>query len=187
MTGPPSREADPAGRRPARREGGALAGAGAVDQRIGWVQAQTSLTPDKPFFAYLSFGAVHAPHHVAPPWRQPYHGRFDHGWDLQRDGTLARQKELGVVPPQAELAPWPQGVPRWEQLSAQQKQVAAALMENYAAFAAHTDHQVNRLLDALTAMGVLDGTTNELFAFNGIQDTIERLVAELDKLGGPES
>ncbi|MFC7650599.1 sulfatase-like hydrolase/transferase [Streptosporangium lutulentum] len=80
-------------------------------------------------------------------------------------------------------------------------------MENYAAFAAHTDHQVNRLLDALTAMGVLDdtlifyllgdngasaeggldGTTNELFAFNGIQDTIERLVAELDKLGGPES
>ncbi|MFC7650590.1 hypothetical protein ACFQX6_67240 [Streptosporangium lutulentum] len=91
------------------------------------------------------------------------------------------------MPPQAELAPWPQGVPRWEQLSAQQKQVAAALMENYAAFAAHTDHQVNRLLDALTAMGVLDGTTNELFAFNGIQDTIERLVAELDKLGGPES
>ncbi|MFC7650598.1 sulfatase-like hydrolase/transferase [Streptosporangium lutulentum] len=63
-----------------------------VDQTIGWVQAQTSLTPDKPFFAYLSFGAVHAPHHVAPPWRQPYHGRFDQGWDLQRDSTLARQR-----------------------------------------------------------------------------------------------
>ncbi|MEU4234116.1 arylsulfatase [Nonomuraea sp. NPDC026600] len=178
-----------------------------VDQTIAWVRAQRALTPDKPFFAYLSFGATHAPHHVAPEWREPYRGRFDHGWDVQRERTLARQKELGVVPPEAELAPWPAGVPHWNQLTEQQRRVATALMENYAAFATHTDHQVGRLVDALEEMGALedtlilyvlgdngasaegglDGTTNELFALNGMKETIEDVLAGLDGLGGTES
>ncbi|GAA3471936.1 arylsulfatase [Nonomuraea roseola] len=178
-----------------------------VDQMIAWIQAQQSLTPDKPFFCYLSFGATHAPHHVAPEWREPYQGRFDDGWDALRDRTLARQKELGVVPQEAELAPWPAEAPHWDQLSDLQKRVATALIENYAGFAAHTDHQVGRLIDALTEMGVLDGTllfyelgdngasaeggldgtTNELFTLNGLQDTLESVAAGLDKLGGPES
>ncbi|MEU7892537.1 arylsulfatase [Nonomuraea sp. NPDC049152] len=178
-----------------------------VDETIAWVRAQRSLTPDKPFFAYLSFGAVHAPHHVAPEWREPYRGRFDDGWDAQRERTLERQKAMGVVPAEAELAPWPEGIPHWDRLTEQQKQVAAALMENYAGFAAHTDHQVGRLVDLLGEMGVLedtlifyllgdngasaegglDGTTNELFALNGMKDTIENVMAGLGTLGGPES
>ncbi|MFE3452869.1 arylsulfatase [Nonomuraea sp. NPDC059194] len=178
-----------------------------VDQMIAWIRAQRSLTPDKPFFVYLSFGATHAPHHVAPAWREPYLGRFDGGWDALRDRTLARQKELGVVPQEAELSPWPSLAPHWDQLSDLQKRVAAALMENFAGFATHTDHQVGRLVDALAEMGALDdtllfyelgdngasaeggldGTTNELFTLNGLQDTVESVAAELDKLGGPES
>src|SRR5450631_1326698 len=35
-----------------------------TDQAIKWVQAEKSLTPDKPFFMYFAPGATHAPHHV---------------------------------------------------------------------------------------------------------------------------
>jgi arylsulfatase A-like enzyme len=192
---------------PGRPEDGYHLSEDLVDQTISWVSAQRSLTPDKPFFAYLSFGATHAPHHVAREWRERYRGRFDDGWDALRERTLARQKELGVVPQEAELAPWPDEAPHWDQTSPTQQRVAAALMENYAGFATHTDHQVGRLLDALTEMDVLDDTLifyilgdngasaeggldgcfNEVFALNGMPDTAESMLAQLDKVGGPES
>ena len=38
-------------------------------------------------------------------------GRFDDGWDAQRERTFARQKELGVIPPDAELTARPRGDP----------------------------------------------------------------------------
>lgn len=192
---------------PRRPEEGYHVSEDLVDQTISWIRAQRALSPDKPFFAYLAFGATHAPHHVAPEWREPYRGRFDDGWDAQRERTLARQKQLGVVPTEAELAPWPEEVPHWDRLTDQQKQVGAALMENYAGFATHTDHQVGRLVDALTDMDVLedtlifyllgdngasaegglDGTTNELFTLNGMTDTADDIMAGLATLGGPES
>ncbi len=65
-----------------------------VDHAIAWVQSQQALTPDKPFFIYLSFGATHAPHHAPPEWIEKYRGKFDQGWDKVREETLARQKEL---------------------------------------------------------------------------------------------
>ncbi|MGW1752021.1 sulfatase-like hydrolase/transferase [Streptomyces sp. NPDC002092] len=44
-------------------------------------------------------------------WQEKYRGRFGHGWDHEREVTLRRQRELGVVPEDAELAPWAEGVP----------------------------------------------------------------------------
>ena len=76
-----------------------------VDKAIAWVENQQAITPDRPFFTYVALGATHAPFHVAPEWRDKYAGRFDAGWDAQREQTLARQKELGIVPESAELAP----------------------------------------------------------------------------------
>ena len=55
--------------------------------------------PDKPFFAYFAPGATHAPHHVPEEWSAKYKGKFDQGWDKLREETFARQKELGVIPP----------------------------------------------------------------------------------------
>ena len=59
--------------------------------------------PDKPFFVYFAPGATHAPHHVPKEWADKYAGEFDDGWDVQRERTFARQKELGVIPADAEL------------------------------------------------------------------------------------
>ena len=74
-----------------------------TDHAIEWIRQQKALMPDKPFFVYYAPGATHAPHHVPKEWSDKYQGKFDEGWDALRDRTLARQKELGVIPADAEL------------------------------------------------------------------------------------
>jgi arylsulfatase A-like enzyme len=74
-----------------------------TDKTIAWVHQQKALVPGKPFFIYFAPGATHAPHHVPKEWADMYAGRFDQGWDVLREETFARQKELGVVPADAEL------------------------------------------------------------------------------------
>ncbi len=129
-----------------------------VDHAVAWVQAQQTLTPDKPFFVYLSFGATHAPHHVPLEWIEKYRGKFDQGWDKLRAETLARQKALGVVAPNTELTARSQGIPAWGELSHDEKKLAVRLMETYAGFAEHTDYHAGRFISALEEMGVLDNT-----------------------------
>ncbi len=176
-----------------------------VDKSIAWVKSQQAMTPDKPFFVYLSFGATHAPHHVAPEWIEKYRGKFDKGWDAVREETLAKQKALGIVPPDTELASRPEGVVPWNELTGDQKRVGARLMETYAGFAEHTDAQTGRLVDALdeigalentlfiyiagdngaSAEGGLDGTFNEIKALNGVSETTAEVLPHLDDIGSP--
>lgn len=176
-----------------------------VDHAIAWVENHRAITPDRPFFTYLALGATHAPLHVAPEWRDRYAGRFDDGWDVQRERTLARQKELGLVPGSTDLAPWADGVPHWDELDGTERRVAARFMETYAGFAEHADVQVGRLVDALESLGVLDdtlflyllgdngasgeggprGTFREHLVGHGIQDDTAEMAERLDALGDP--
>ena len=73
--------------------------------------------PDKPFFAYYAPGATHAPHHVPNEWSERYRGRFDQGWDALREETFARQKELGVIPPDCDLTERSAGIPAWDDVA----------------------------------------------------------------------
>ena len=174
-----------------------------VDHAISWVENQQAITPDRPFFTYLALGATHAPFHVAPEWQAKYAGRFDEGWDVQRERTLARQKTLGIVPESTELAAWADGVPRWDELDDTERRVAARFMETYAGFAEHADTQVGRFVDALDDMGVLDntlflyllgdngasgeggprGTFREHLVGHGLQDDTADMAARLETLG----
>jgi arylsulfatase A-like enzyme len=180
-----------------------------VDHTIHWVEAQKALIPDKPFFVYLAPGATHAPHHVPKEWADKYAGQFDEGWDVQRERTFARQKELGIVPQDAELTARHEVIPAWDEMDEALKPVLRRQMENYAGFLEHTDHHVGRLIDSLEELGFLDdtlvyliigdngasaegtinGTYNELISLNGMAEieTPEFLMSQLDKLGGPES
>ncbi|MDN5893676.1 MAG: arylsulfatase [Nocardioides sp.] len=178
-----------------------------VDHAIDWVSTHQALTPDKPFFTYLALGATHAPFHVAPEWIEKYAGRFDAGWDAQRDATLARQKELGIVPEEADLAPWSSGIPHWDELDDAGRRVAARFMETYAGFAEHADTQVGRFVDALEEFGVLDdtffvymlgdngasgeggpnGTFREHLVGHGFSDDTDYMDTRLDQLGGPST
>ncbi len=178
-----------------------------VDHAIAWMQSQHALTPDKPFFIYLSFGATHAPHHVPPEWIEKYRGKFDQGWDALREETLARQKELGVVPPDTQLTARSEGMKAWDELSADEQRLAVRLMETYAGFAEHTDFHAGRLIDQMENLGVLDntlviylagdngaspegtssGTFNEMVTLNGIDASIEEQLTHIDDIGTPRA
>ncbi len=178
-----------------------------TDKAIRWVRQQKSLMPDKPFFVYYAPGATHAPHHVPTEWSDKYKGRFDQGWDTLREQILARQKELGVIPPGTELTERHEEIPAWEDMPDQLKPVLARQMEVYAGFLEHTDHHIGRLVDALDDLGVLgdtlvyyiigdngasaegtiNGSFNETFIFNGAAalETPEFVASRIDEFGTP--
>jgi arylsulfatase A-like enzyme len=129
-----------------------------TDKAIDWIRQQKALMADKPFFIYFAPGATHAPHHVRPEWSDKYKGQFGDGWDAQRERIFARQKELGVIPPDAELTARPQQITAWDDMPDELKPALSRQMEVYAGFMEHTDHHVGRLIDALTDLEILDDT-----------------------------
>ena len=180
-----------------------------TDRSIGWIRQQKALMPDKPFFVYWAPGATHAPHHVTPEWSARYKGAFDDGWDVLRQRTIARQEELGVIPPHAELTARPPEIPAWDDMPDDLKPVLARQMEVYAGFLEHTDFHAGRLIDALEELGILDdtliyciigdngasaegtprGTFNELLVLNGASqfETTEFMASKIDLFGTPEA
>jgi arylsulfatase A-like enzyme len=180
-----------------------------TDRAIDWIRQQKALMPDKPFFAYYAPGATHAPHHVATEWSDKYKGKFDDGWDALRERTLARQKELGVVPEDAELTARPEEIPAWDDTPDDLKPVLSRQMEVYAGFLEHTDHHIGRVIDALSELEILDDTLvyyvigdngasaegtpqgcfNELITLNGAGglETTEFMASRIDKFGTPEA
>jgi arylsulfatase A-like enzyme len=176
-----------------------------TDRAIEWVRQQKALMPDKPFFAYFAPGATHAPHHVPSEWSDKYKGRFDDGWDALRERSFERQKELGVIPPEAELTERPDEIPAWDDMPDDLKPVLARQMEVYAGFLEHTDHHIGRLVDALAELEVLDdtlvyyivgdngasaegtpqGTFNEAITLNGAAgiETTEFMASRIDEFG----
>ncbi|TCM20370.1 arylsulfatase [Novosphingobium sp. PhB165] len=125
---------------------------------IDWLRRQHSVTPDKPFFLYLATGGIHAPIQVPKPWIDRYRGQFDQGWDKLREEIFAREKRLGVIPKDARLTPRPAELPAWDSLSAEEKAFSSRLMEAYAAYLAHTDAQVGKVVQALKDSGQYDNT-----------------------------
>ncbi len=177
-----------------------------VDHAIRSVHDLRTVDPAKPFFLYLAFGACHAPHHAPPEWIDRHRGRFDAGWDAWREHTLARQLAMGIVPPGTRLSERPSWVQEWATLPAAERRAYARMMEVFAGFLSHTDHQLGRLLDELAGLGELDrtlvmalsdngasaeggphGTINENFIFNGLPHDTKATMARLDDLGGPNS
>jgi arylsulfatase A-like enzyme len=180
-----------------------------TNKAIKWVRQQKALMPDKPFFMYFAPGACHAPHHVPKDWVDKYKGKFDQGWDKLREEIFARQKQLGVIPGDAELTERPEEIPAWDQMPKELRPILARQMEIYAAFLEHTDHHVGRLVDALkdlevlddtlvfyiigdngaSAEGTLNGTFNEMAMLNGMAavETVEFLKSKIDDFGGPKA
>jgi arylsulfatase A-like enzyme len=177
-----------------------------VDHAIGFIHDTKSVRPDRPFFTYLAFGATHAPHQAPPALLAKHRGRYDEGWDVARERWFARQKEMGIVPANTELAPRNEGVEAWDDLPENHRLLAARLQEAYAAFLEHTDEQIGRLVDDLAALGELDntllllmsdngasqeggpfGVLHEMKYFNFVVESPDEAVAHLDDIGGPSS
>jgi len=138
-----------------------------VNQSIQYISDGKSLQPDKPFFLYLAFGCGHWPHHVPQAYIEKYKGKFDMGWDDMRNQTLAREKELGVVPENTDLPPRDQWVEAWNNLTEDEKKVYARFAEVHAAYIDYTDEQIGRFLDYLEDSGQLNNTIIVVISDNG--------------------
>jgi arylsulfatase len=177
-----------------------------VDNLLSMISDSRGVRPDRPFFAYLPFGATHAPHQAPPEYLAKYRGVYDDGWDVHRQHCYERQLERGIIPTGTELAPRNPGVEPWDELPENQQRLAARLQEAFAAFLDHTDDQIGRLVDGLAHLGVLDdtilvvmadngasqeggpfGVMHEMKFFNGILETPDEAVNRIDDIGGPHS
>ncbi|BCS35012.1 arylsulfatase [Luteitalea sp. TBR-22] len=176
-------------------------------QAISWVRQQQGLTPDRPFFLYFAPGATHAPHHVPASYIRKYKGRFDKGWDAYREETLARQKKLGVVPENTQLAPKPAAIKDWNALTPDEQRLFARQMEVFAGFGEQTDAEIGRLIAAIDELGETDntlvvyivgdngaspegglgGVVNEMAFFNAVPETLGEQLKMIDQLGGPNT
>ncbi|MGD0376606.1 MAG: arylsulfatase [Streptosporangiaceae bacterium] len=175
-----------------------------ADKAIEFITDAKQVAPNKPFYLHFCTGATHAPHHVPKEWADRYAGQFDDGWDAYRKRVFASQKELGIMPAGAELSRHDPDVPDWESLPSDARRLAARMMEVFAGFLSHTDHQIGRLLDFLKETGEFDntlimvvsdngasaeggptGTTNELQFFNNAPEPLEDSLRAIGELGGP--
>jgi len=167
-----------------------------ADEAIAYMNQVNTLTPDQPFFVYYVPGGTHAPHHPTPEWIKKISDMhlFDKGWNELRNTIFANQKKLGVIPQDAKLTPWPKDLLKeWGQLTADEKKMFLRQVDVFAAYAAYTDHEIGRVIQAVEDMGKLDntliiyingdngtsaegtlvGTPNEVAMFNGVDVPVE--------------
>jgi arylsulfatase A-like enzyme len=167
-----------------------------ADDAISYMHDLNAAAPDKPFFLYYVPGGTHSPHQPTQEWIDKFKGKFDMGYEKLRDQIFANQKRLGVIPANTQLTQWPDGqtayggakLPRWDSLSILQKKLYAREAEVFAAYVAYTDHEIGRVIQEVqdegkldntiiiyivgdngtSAEGTLEGTYNQMTAYNGI-------------------
>jgi arylsulfatase len=173
-----------------------------VGQAIGMIRDHRTASPDRPFFAYLALGACHSPHHAPRRHIEKYRGRFDLGWDAAREQWFARQVALGVVPEGTRLTARNERVRPWASMAPDERRLCARHQEVFAGFLDHTDEQIGRLVDYLTARGLMENTLFVLLSDNGateeggdfgdvnirrhyqfLPESFEEQLASIDRLG----
>ena len=179
-----------------------------ADEAIGYMKELNAAAPDKPFFLYYVPGGSHSPHQPKAEWVEKFKGKFDMGWNALREQIFANQKRLGAIPANAKLTDWPDSLPRWDTLSADQKKLFARQAEVYAGYTAYTDNEIGRVIQQVEDMGQLDntliiyingdngtspegtlsGTPNQYTSYNGILDfPIEQQLKFYDAWGSAGS
>ncbi|TAD73946.1 MAG: arylsulfatase [Sphingomonadales bacterium] len=135
-----------------------------VDTAITYL-AETD--PEKPFFAYLPFQAVHIPVQAPQEFIDRYKGRYDVGWEALRKERHQRAQTLGLIPEGTPLAALPPDFRPWNSLSAEDRALYAARMEVNAAMLEAMDFHLGRLIQHLKAKGEYDNTIFIVSSDNG--------------------
>ena len=166
-----------------------------ADDAIRYMRDVNAAAPNQPFFVYYVPGGSHAPHQPTQEWIDKFKGKFDMGYEKLRDQIFENQKRLGVIPPNTQLTPWPDNIPKWDSLTAVQKKLYARQAEVFAAYTAYTDYEIGRVIQEVqdqgkldntliiyidgdngtSAEGTLSGTYNTMTGYNGIFDAPEAL------------
>jgi arylsulfatase len=161
-----------------------------ADEAIARLKQLDAAAHETPFFIYYAPGGTHSPHNPKQEWIDKFKGKFDMGWNVLREQIFANQQRLGVIPANAKLTDWPDSLPKWDTLSADQKKLFARQAEVFAGYAAYTDNEIGRVIQQIEDMGKLDntliiyivgdngtspegtlsGTPNQWTSYNGILD-----------------
>src|SRR5207249_1637779 len=178
-----------------------------ADEAIDYMHRLNAIAPDKPFLVYYAPGATHAPHHPPKEWSEKFKGKFDHGWNEERERIFANQKRLGVIPPNAKLTAWPDSVPKWDTFSKEEQKMLARQAEVYAGYMAYTDHEIGRVIQAVEDLGKRDntliiyiggdngaspegttlGTPNEFASFNSVVVPLKEQMKWYDTWGSDQT
>jgi arylsulfatase len=166
---------------------------GMADDAVDYISRMHQIDPSKPIFIKYAPGATHAPHHPTKEWVQKIQAMklFDDGYEKLRETIFANQKRLGVIPKDLQLTPWPSDVLKpWASLTAEEKKLFIRQVEVFAAYAAYSDSEIGRVVQAFEDAGRLDntliiyingdngtsaeggplGTPNEVAFFNGLNE-----------------
>jgi arylsulfatase len=138
-----------------------------VDQSIRFIADHMADRPDLPWLTWLAFGACHAPHQAPADLIKGYGASFAHGWDIERDQRMARQKAMGLVPADTKMPPRNDGVKAWDAHSAEERRVFTRLQSAFAGMLDHADQHLARLIEFLERTGCRDNTLILVLSDNG--------------------
>jgi arylsulfatase A-like enzyme len=177
-----------------------------VDQSIRFIGDHIADRPDLPWLTWLAFGACHAPHQAPADIIKGYDEVFLHGWDVEREQRMARQKAMGIVPPETRMPARNDGVKAWDEHGADEKRLFTRLQSAFAGMLDHADRQLARLIGFLEAADVRDNTlilvlsdngasqeggpfgfVNAMGPYNFRPEPIAEKVRRIDDIGGPDS
>lgn len=178
-------------------------GTAMADDAISHIRTHAAVSPSRPWFIHYAPGGTHAPHQPPKEWIEKFKGKFDAGWEALAQQIFENQKNLGVIPANAQLPPWPNFAKKWDTLSADEKRLFARQVEVYAAYLAYTDHEIGRVIQAVedlgqfdntlivyisgdngsSAEGSMNGTPNEVAYFNLVSFTVEQQLKLIDVWG----
>jgi arylsulfatase len=121
----------------------------------------------QPLFLYVAYTAPHWPLHAKAEDIARYRGRFRQGWDVLRGKKVERMRAMGILDEHWGLSERDEGVPSWDSLSEQERDVFDLRMAIYAAQVTRMDAGVGRIVDVLEANGILEDTLILFLSDNG--------------------
>ncbi|WP_340644840.1 arylsulfatase [Phenylobacterium sp.] len=177
-----------------------------VDQSIRFIADHQADAPDKPWLLWLAPAACHAPHQAPQDIIRSYDPVFQHGWDVEREQRLARQKAMGVVPADTVMPDRNDGIRPWDNCLPEDKRVFTRLQSAFAGMLDHADRHLARLVAFLEEAGIKDDTLIVVMSDNGASqeggplgmvnamgpynlkfEPMAEKLARLDDIGGPDS
>jgi arylsulfatase A-like enzyme len=177
-----------------------------VDQAIRFIGDHVADRPDLPWLTWVALGACHAPHQAPAEIIRGYDPVFAHGWDVEREQRLARQKAMGLVPEDTRLPARNDGVKAWTDHSDDERRVFTRLQSAFAGMLDHADRHLTQLIGFLETAGLRDDTlvivmsdngasqeggplgfVNAMGPFNFRPEPIPEKLRRLDEIGGPDT
>lgn len=156
---------------------------GLTDRAIEFVEQSDS---DSPLMLMMSYQAPHNPLQAPASEIKKYRGKYLAGWQAIRNQRFNRQKELGIVDKNSTLPPYPENLPRWNDLTDRQRELEDLRMAVYAAMVDRMDQGIGRLIQSLEDKQILDNTLILFISDNGTDSfsVVDQAMLTQNKLPG---